>query len=346
MRGLAAVAVLVLHSAPVVFAADILPSAYRAVDLFFVLSGFVIATAYEPRFARGLTVSQFFTTRLIRLYPLFFLGSLVGLGGLLATIVVHHAEISLVGAGKAAALNLLMLPSWFTAAEVQPLFPLNGPAWSLFWEMVVNFVYVIAWPILTTRRLIGLTAISAAALATWSILHGKADGGVYWEGAASGGLRAAFGFSLGVLFQRARGFAARREGPVSYLLLALLIPIFATPLAWQAWSDPLCVFLLIPALVWAGISVEPPPRARSTFAMMGAVSYALYALHFPVLQWVARVLKLLPPHALTPWIGFAFLPLVILGAWAADRWFDAPVRAWISGRLARQPLPAQAAKLK
>jgi peptidoglycan/LPS O-acetylase OafA/YrhL len=79
MRGLAAVFVVARHidSAlePIVF-----PDSFIAVDLFFVLSGFVIAAAYDGRLADGtLSPWRFSVQRFIRLWPLYLLATLLGL---------------------------------------------------------------------------------------------------------------------------------------------------------------------------------------------------------------------------------------------------------------------------
>ena len=77
MRGVAALAVVALHlkdslgiSAP--------PASYLAVDLFFMLSGFVLAQAYGARLAGPLSPWGFIRLRLIRLYPLYLAGLVVG----------------------------------------------------------------------------------------------------------------------------------------------------------------------------------------------------------------------------------------------------------------------------
>ena len=66
LRGVAALMVLVFHVFDIC-SSNIIPHGYLAVDLFFVLSGFVIGYAYDDRWPQGLTAGQFFRRRLIRL---------------------------------------------------------------------------------------------------------------------------------------------------------------------------------------------------------------------------------------------------------------------------------------
>jgi peptidoglycan/LPS O-acetylase OafA/YrhL len=47
--------------------------AYLAVDVYFLLSGFVVASAYEARLKSGAGVGWFFGVRMARLYPLYIL---------------------------------------------------------------------------------------------------------------------------------------------------------------------------------------------------------------------------------------------------------------------------------
>src|ERR1700744_2559840 len=75
MLGLAAFAVVIYH-----LDRPYAPSAYVAVDFFYVLSGFVIARAYGEKILAGMTVTAFMKARYRRLYPLFLLGSIYGLG--------------------------------------------------------------------------------------------------------------------------------------------------------------------------------------------------------------------------------------------------------------------------
>ena len=69
LRGIAALLVVMLHGGMPFF--PFFPHlAYLAVDLFFVLSGFVLSYAYQGRLDHGLTTTRFLAHRLIRLTPL------------------------------------------------------------------------------------------------------------------------------------------------------------------------------------------------------------------------------------------------------------------------------------
>src|SRR3546814_437616 len=77
MRGVAAIAVVLLH-VPALFGQIRAPNAGLAVDMFFVMSGFIIAHAYEHRLRENLTWRRFAILRLIRLHTLYELGLLLG----------------------------------------------------------------------------------------------------------------------------------------------------------------------------------------------------------------------------------------------------------------------------
>ena len=113
LRGLAAIIVVLFH-AEAFFGRQIAPGGYLAVDLFFVLSGFVIAHAYDHKFAQGLPAFTFIRHRLIRFYPLYLLGLLIGAGWLTLELAVSPPA-ALTGQQLliAFSLGLLFLPSPF-----------------------------------------------------------------------------------------------------------------------------------------------------------------------------------------------------------------------------------------
>jgi peptidoglycan/LPS O-acetylase OafA/YrhL len=165
LRGLAALAVVLFHASPI-FGRQMAPSGYLAVDLFFILSGFVIAHVYDPRFAAGLTARSFILARMARFWPLFALGTVIGAGWtLLENVVSPPAALSISETLGISALSLLYIPR-ITGAD---LFPLNVPAWSLFFELIVNAAFAIFFAASRTRWLLVVIAVAGAVVACLAI---------------------------------------------------------------------------------------------------------------------------------------------------------------------------------
>src|SRR5476649_797527 len=77
LRGVAAIAVM-LHHYTQHTGWDWFGGAWVAVDLFFVLSGFVIAHSYSKKILNGISFRDFTSVRLVRLAPLYLLGLALG----------------------------------------------------------------------------------------------------------------------------------------------------------------------------------------------------------------------------------------------------------------------------
>ena len=119
---------------------------YLAVDFFFLLSGFVIAYAYDDRWGKGLTIGNFFKRRLIRLHPMLIAGAIIGaITFLIQGGVTWSGEaVSTSAVLLCLALTFLFIPSVPGGSyEVRgngEMFPLNGPYWSLFFEYIGNIL--------------------------------------------------------------------------------------------------------------------------------------------------------------------------------------------------------------
>lgn len=120
---------------------------YLAVDFFFVLSGFVIGYAYDDRWNQ-MSMWGFVKRRLIRLHPMVIFGSLFGAA---LFYFGHCSSFPLIGNTPWYKTTLIML--WaFTMIPIPQSMdirgwsetnPLNGPAWSLQWEYLANFLYAV-----------------------------------------------------------------------------------------------------------------------------------------------------------------------------------------------------------
>jgi peptidoglycan/LPS O-acetylase OafA/YrhL len=154
IRGIAAILILIRHTT--IFFGVKYPESFLAVDLFFVLSGVVIANAYEQRLLDGLATRRFAWLRLVRIYPLYILGSLLGVVGVLAGRPFGGDMPT------ALALSFVLIPYLGYASP----FPFNGVSWSLFYEIVANFLYASFVRFLTTPVVLLIMGASAFGMAT------------------------------------------------------------------------------------------------------------------------------------------------------------------------------------
>lgn len=324
LRGLAALLVLAYHARGYVLPEVLFSHGYLAVDLFFVISGLVLARAYDSDLALGQGVI-FMRRRLKRLYPMVMLGMALG-----ALLWLAHGDdlgvlVLLLGLGA------LFIP--FIGGR--HLFPLNGPQWSLLWELVANIAYALIAPWLTTRRLMILVALSGLCHAVLILSNGTGQLGPHganWWGGAS---RVTFGFFAGVLLARldAKRVQAIPTPPVTLLLAAVTL-LLSPPLpeVARAGFDLVAVLLACPLLTACALRAQLG-RLAPLLNLLAGISYALYALHIPIILAANEVARQVP-EGLTRWFVNALaLPIALLAAWAAHRWFE----PWAARRLDRKP---------
>lgn len=257
---------------------------YLAVDFFFLMSGFVIAAAYEERMHSGLSLVAFGRVRLRRLWPMMALGACLGMAAGLWTGI---APTEVWWGGLSA---MVMIPLLWQATV---LFPVNIPEWSIFFELVANVLHHLIARVLTMRVLIGLIMASFLGLlvAGWR-LHGLANGyspDTFWGGFP----RAFLSYFGGVMLYRTRAIWQPRFPPVSLLLLIAAFPmvVLAAKVA-TLWLPASAYFLGVvlffnPALLMLLAASRPGKRAASLCEGMGVLSYPLYAVHMPLLTLTA-----------------------------------------------------------
>jgi peptidoglycan/LPS O-acetylase OafA/YrhL len=330
LRGVAALGVVVLHAEVMDGSASRwMPSAYLAVDLFFVLSGFVLDHAYRQRFVGGMGAGEFMRARYIRLYPLYALGVVIGLISAVAALVLGAGELGVVGLVIAAVAAMLLLPSP-TWSEAPGVFPANVPGWSLFFELAVNLVFAATYRFLTRRVLALVIALSAMVLALAVVTAGHADLGSSWSGFWGGFPRVSFSFFAGVLLCRLySGGGGGGRGALAWLLPMVLLPIFmvAPPEGLRPVFDLIAVLLVFPAIIALAARCEPGAAGARLFRWVGVISFPIYAIHYPVLELMRRSLHALHLDALyAPAMAAACVGLVI-ASWLLVRFYDEPMRA-------------------
>jgi peptidoglycan/LPS O-acetylase OafA/YrhL len=336
LRGIAAIGVVTFHMRQA-FMPVAAAGGYLAVDLFFMMSGVVLSHAYEHRFRAGMGTFDFMRARLIRLYPLYFIGTLLGIAATWASLFgrnTQHWDISTLV--QATLLALLFLPN-LSGRPVDQIFPLNIPCWSLFLEVVVNLLFVIAWPLLTSRRLIVVSLLSGIVVGLAIVHTGHIDQAATASSFAVGLARTIFGFSVGVLIARRNRHTYRGENNLKFFAIAAIVCIAIS--GWpqgelRALWDAACVLLIFPLTVYWGTLIDPGPRLRRVASFLGLTSYAIYVVHSPVSSFLNSAARYVAGDAGVsagaPYLGVAVLALLLTGCWLVDRYFDTPIRGFLN----------------
>jgi peptidoglycan/LPS O-acetylase OafA/YrhL len=343
LRGSAAILIVIFHAFNYSFGWDtplsLMHHAYLAVDFFFGLSGFVVAYAYDDRWARMSTL-QFFRIRLIRLHPLVLLGATLGLLGYLLdpfgkAINQTSAPMLLL----AYVTSLLLLPSPPVGGRQNESQALNGPAWSLMQEYLGNIVYA-----LILRRLRALTlgiifVVSGLVLIWVANTKGSLDGGWGYPAIWMAPLRLTVSFVMGLWLYRIQHRIRRPQ--IGLLILSiLLVVIFQAPkfpnvsgFSLNGLYDAACVLFLFPIIIICGAHSNAGAGMVRLCKFSGRLSYPLYITHIPFVYVIANFANTRHPATSVVLVCiFLLLPTVIAVAWLALRYFDEPVRAWLTSR--------------
>ena len=337
MRGVAALAVAMMHINW--FLGDLHPIIVSvAVDFFFILSGFVIAYAYEADLRSGLRRRHFMLARVIRLYPMFLAG--LALGAVSKYLYEFSADDPSLYWGNLAA-NAFMLP-WPLAypGDFDNLFPLNYPAWSLFFEMLAYALFALTVRHLSNTRLAVMIAVGLALLLYTGLTEGTLDRGTWRPSVVGASGRVIFCFFTGVALHRLWQARPTRISMHPAIMLALLV----LPLLWRpdeqatfAWLYELAVITLwMPLMVWLGTGSVAKGLWRKACAALGAISYPLYIVHAPIYlfagrydNWQGSVFM----DGNQPWAALALVALTCMFAWLLATFVDLPIRRALSRRL-------------
>jgi peptidoglycan/LPS O-acetylase OafA/YrhL len=278
LRGIGALCVVIYHATSVAFGGVNRPGialvphrGYLAVDLFFLLSGFVLAHVYGAEFSSRPSLKRgaaFLWARIARLYPVHLLCILL--------LLRLYGETSLYS-GRALALNLLLLQGpWL------PHTTWNQPSWSISAEWHAYLLFPLLCPALW--RFSVKVAVAVALACALALLLTGAESGWSFVDVTAGPLiltRALPEFIAGVLVYRVHRCGWGRSLWRSDLFLAAtVVAIFALACGWPT---DLAIVLLFPGLLLAAVTNEG--RARSLFdsrplTFLGDISYSLYMSHY------------------------------------------------------------------
>lgn len=318
---------------------------YLAVDFFFVLSGFVIGYAYDDRWGK-MSLGGFFKRRLIRLHPMIVMGTLVGAilfyfqdGGYFAGIsevpVWKMLLVMLLG------FTLLPLPKAWDIRGWIEMHPLDGPAWTLFFEYIGNILYALFVRKFSNTLLAIFVFIFGAALIHLAVTSPTGDVIGGW---ALDGTQMRIGFTR-LLYPFFAGLLLSRMVKLTYIKNAflwcslLIIAILAFPrvggtenLWMNGLYDSLVIIFLFPLIVYMGASGEVKGKFASKICkFLGDISYPIYITHYPIIYvytgWVTE-------HNLSFSEAYPQAIIVLLSsialAYASLHLYDIPVRKWLT----------------
>lgn len=358
LRGVAAILVLWYHvfegyafaaGAPII---EMPNHAYLAVDFFFILSGFVIAYAYDDRIGKSMPLGNFFKRRLIRLHPMVVLGAVFGV---ITFLMQGSVQWNGTHVMTSAVMIALLCAMFFIPAvpgcyyEIRgngEMFPLNGPAWSLFFEYIGNILYALFIHRFSNRTLTIWTALMGIGLGFFTLtdFSGYGNLGVGWTLDATnfigGLLRMLFPFSLGMLvFRHFKPIKIRGAFWICSLVLFVLfhvpfIPGLA-PICYNGLFEMICITLVFPLLVWLGASGSTTDRFSSGVCkFLGDISFPVYIIHYPLYYLFYAWLIKHQYYTFGQTWGTAILLIAgnIVLAWCCLKIYDEPVRRYLSKR--------------
>ena len=332
LRGVAALSIVVLHAQR--YTGDFTwSSAALAVDLFFVLSGFVLAHAYEAQLPAG--PSLFLKARLIRLYPLYLLGTLLGI--VEAILVLRYGGGSIPWTWEKFWTSLPFALAMVPAPD-KTMFPFNGVMWSIFFEFFINLVWALFWrPLQSTRVIVGVIVLSGIGLAISVYVTGTMVGlGVSWPRFVGGVFRVSYSFFLGVLLYRLHGRLRLPNLPPLLLLVSLPAVLF---LPLPPYVELFVALFVLPWFVLLGSRIEPKGLLRTISRQIGAASYAVYTVHNRLYRLTyAAALQFLgfDLRVWQPFIGMVFIVGLVALCLALNRFYDKPARDWLTAKFGRR----------
>jgi peptidoglycan/LPS O-acetylase OafA/YrhL len=335
LRGLAAIVVLFFHYTEAIFVDDyetnFIGHGFMAVDFFFILSGFVIAYAYDDRMKK-IGVMAFFRNRLIRLEPMVIIGTLVGVAFYLLHPYYH--TIAEAGWGNifiAALAGIFMLPSVDLPYCWGSIFPFNSPQWSLLSEYSISIAYAFILCRIGKKTLIFL---GLASLIWFSYIGSQAgwinlgwDFKTVWGGFP----RVCMTFITGMLLFR---FNIVIKHKLSiWLPLALMFGVFFFPHIKNDWLvEIILIGAILPLSValGAGSEIDENSTLGKICRFLGRLSYPLYTTHISFMFLFSSYIsqnKL--PITQQFLISITLMIVSILLAFILMKWVDEPVRSYL-----------------
>lgn len=302
---------------------------FLGVDLFFILSGFILAYNYHDAFnpLSKRDYLKFLSYRIARIYPVHFSMLIAYLISVIG-IKVLGWPITMPGAFTVEAFvrNLILIQAW--SFETQ--FSWNAPAWSVSCEWMAYLVFPLL--VLLSRRSSGyiklLTGILASVMLIVSpmlfTLHGTAGYGF---------LRILFEFPIGCLLFHAYKDGYGKEWNWSLIIPVLILGVFSVGYFFGKHSQILLAApLFAPLILGLAYGTNPLSRLLSCRLLVigGYISYSVYMVHELVLLISRKIIRqIFDPNSASVYLIAVpiIVGLVWFLAWLMFHYIEEPARA-------------------
>lgn len=351
LRGIAAIVVVLFHVLEVYSGGDhviqFINHGYLAVDFFFMLSGYVMAHAYDDRW-ESMSLKDFFKRRVIRLHPMIILGMTIGALCFYFGTSAYFPKIEDTSFWQLILVTiigytLLPVPSSMDIRGWSEMHPLNGPAWSLFYEYIANILHALILRRLSKKALSILVCIAGLALVHLAVTSSKGDliGGwsIELEHIRIGFTRLLFPYMAGMLLRRTvKIINTKNTFLVSSFLLILILSFPRIGGYNNLWInglyDSFSVILIFPIIIYLGaIGQVKSKKTNKICAFLGDISYPVYIIHFPfVYIFYAWVTENNIPILQGTLVGLILLVFIIILSYAVLKLYDEPFRKWLAKR--------------
>lgn len=356
LRGVAAILVVAFH----IFEAfaggnrfvQIINHGYLAVDFFFLLSGFVVAYAYDDRWGK-MGQWEFYKRRLIRLQPMVILGMIIGAifyyfqASDILFPMIKGMEVWKVILTMVIGFTLLPIPPSMEIRGWGEMHPLNGPAWSLFFEYIANILYAVIFRKFSNKVMSVFVLIFAGLLINYTVFGPKGDVIGGWslnlEQMNVGFTRLLFPFFAGVLLCRLGKLAHVKNAfwVCSILItIVLALPRFGdeNSLWINGLYESICIIFIFPLIVAIGAGGEIKNEfSLKICKLLGDISYPIYITHYPLIYWFTAWVvdnKVTMENGYLEGIGVLIVSIIL--AFVCLKLYDEPVRNWLMKKFQRK----------
>ena len=326
LRAIAVLAVVIFHAFPAV-----LPGGFTGVDIFFVISGYLITAILTNSLQEGrFSIATFYARRIRRIFPglVIVLLAVYVLGWFCLTGDEYKQLGKHILAGAAFVANWAF---WTEAgyfdqtADSKPLLHL--------WSLGVEEQFYIVWPLLLwvgfRFRKVGwlCVVVALASFATnLALIHHHASAAFYWPMSRMWELIAGGAIAIGAREHAVIQWMRRWSGVLSIsggLLCAASFLALNANLAFPGW------WALLP-VAGAGLLIAAGPQgwlnqyvlSRPAFTWVGKISYAWYLWHWPLLSFAFVLAGGTPPGAVR---GVLVVTSLVL-AWLTTALVERPIR--------------------